>query len=116
MVGAPGTTAFTVNVRETVAAASVAAFPAWSALIEHDPAVTNVSVPPEVMVHTPVVVDVNETVRPEVEVALSVGVVPKFCEPGLLNVIVCGALGVTELEALDAGPVPFAFVAVTVNV
>ena len=55
-------------------------------------------------------------VRPESEVAVSVGVVPKFCAPGLANVMVCGAAGVIALEAADAAPVSIApLVAVTVK-
>ena len=68
------------------------------------------------MVHTPVVDEVNVTVSPEVDVAVSVGVVPKFCAPGLVKVMVCAAFGVTLLEAAEAGPVPAELVAVTVNV
>ena len=48
--------------------------------------------------------------------ALSVGVVPKFCAPGLAKVMVWLALGVTEFDAVEAGPVPAELVAVTVNV
>ena len=40
------------------------------------PAVTKVSVPPVVMVHTPVVDEVKLTGSPDVELAVSVGVVP----------------------------------------
>ena len=50
------------------------------------------------------------------ELAASVGEVPKFCAPGLPKVMVCGAAGITELEAADAAPVPALLVAVTVNV
>jgi hypothetical protein len=82
----------------------------------HVPAVTKVSAPPEVIVHTPVVDDENVGVSPEVAVAVNVGVVPKFCAPGLLKVIVCGACGVALFDALDALLVPMAFVAVTVKV
>ena len=46
------------------------------------------------MVHTPGVEDVNTGVNPESEVAVSVGVVPKFCAPGVAKVIVCAAAGV----------------------
>ena len=77
---------------------------------------TKVRAPPEVMVQTPMVAEVNVTVRLESEVAVNVGVVPKFCVPGLVNVMVWGALGVTEFEADEAEPVPAALVAVTVNV
>ena len=80
------------------------------------PTVTNVSAPPEVIVHTPVVDEENVGVRPEVAVAVSVCVVPKFCAPGLLKVIVCGARGVALFDALDALLVPTAFVARTVKV
>jgi hypothetical protein len=71
------------------------------------------------MVQTPVVLEVNVGVRPESDVAVSVGDVPKLWAPGLLKVIVCAAgvaAGVTELEAADAGPVPAVFVAVTSKV
>ena len=80
------------------------------------PAVTKVSAPPVVMVQTPVVVEVNVGVRPEEAVAVSVGVVPKFCVPGLVKVMVCVALGVIEFDAEEAVPVPAELVAVTVNV
>ena len=68
------------------------------------------------MVQTPVVDEVNVTAKLEVDVALNVGVVPKFCDPGLANVMVCDALGVMELLAAEALPVPAKFVAVTVKV
>jgi hypothetical protein len=55
-----------------------------------EPAVTNVNAPPEVIVQTPVVVDVNVGVKPEEAVAVKVGVVPKVCAPGGLKVMVCG--------------------------
>ncbi len=80
------------------------------------PAVTKVKTPPDVIVHTPVVEEVNVVVRPDVTLAVSVGLVPKFCAPGLENVIVCVAFGVTEPLAVDALPVPTELVAVTVNV
>ena len=85
-------------------------------MIVQVPAVTNVSAPPVVIVHTPVVEDVKVGVRPESEVAVSVGVVPKFWAPGLLKVMVWGEAGVTELDAAEALPVPAPLVAVTVNV
>ena len=115
-VGAPGTTAATVKERLTVGAALKAPLPAWSALIVQAPTVTKVKAPPEVMVHTPVVDEVKLTVRLEVEVAVKVGVVPKFCVPGLVKVMVWAALGVTLLDALEAEPVPAELVAVTVKV
>ena len=116
MVGAPGTTAATLKERLTVGAALNAPLPAWSALIVHVPTVTKVKAPPEVMVHTPVVDEVKLTVRLDVEVALKVGVVPKFCAPGLVKVMVWLALGVTLLDALEAEPVPAELAAVTVKV
>jgi len=88
IVGAPGTTALTVNDRVTVGAARKLEFPAWSASIVHVPAVTNVSAPPLVIVQTPVVDDEKLGVNPDDAVAVSVGLVPKFWAPGLANVIV----------------------------
>jgi hypothetical protein len=85
-------------------------------LIVQVPAVTKVSAPTEVMVHTLVVDEVKVGVSPESDVAVSVGLVPKFREPGFANVMVWPAFGVTELEALDAGPVPAELSAVTVKV
>ena len=80
------------------------------------PAVTNARAPVEVIVQTPVVDDVNVGVDPDDAVAVTVGVVPKFCAPGFVNVIVWPALGVTALDALESTPVPAEFVAVAVNV
>ena len=80
------------------------------------PALWNVRAPPVVMVATSVSPLEKVTVSPESEVALSVGLVPKFCVPGFANVIVCTALGVTLLDAADSEPVPTVFVAVTLNV
>jgi hypothetical protein len=116
MAGAPGVEALTVNDWLAWLAALKLLLPAWSALIVQVPAVTNVSVPPDVTVQTPVVEDVNTGGRPDVAVAVSVGVVPKFCAPGLLKVIVWLPLGVAELEAAEAELVPIAFVAVTEKV
>lgn len=81
-----------------------------------EPAVTNVNAPPEVTVHTPVVVEVNVTGKVELALAVKGGVVPKVCAPGLVKVMVCAALGVTAVEAVDAEPEPAVFLAVTVNV
>ena len=81
----------------------------------HWPVVRNVSVPPLVMVHTLVVAELKVTVPPGA-VAVSVGVVPKFCVPGLANVMVWLPLGVTLFDAAEAAPVPTLFVAVTVKV
>ena len=66
--------------------------------------------------HTPAVAEVKLTGKLELAVAVKVGVVPKVWEPGLANVIVCGAFGVTALEAPEATPVPARLVAATVNV
>jgi len=108
--------ALTVKLRLTCGAGKKTPLPAWSALMVQLPAVTNVSAPPLVIVHTPVVDEVNATARPDVAEADSVGVVPKFWLPGLAKVMDCMALGVTELDAEDAGPVPAELSAVTVKV
>ena len=68
--------------------------------------VRRVNAPPVVMVHTPVVLEVKVTVSPELAVAVSDGVVPKFCAPGLLKVMVWPAMGVTLLDAAEAELVP----------
>ena len=75
-------------------------------MIVQVPVVIKVSAPPLVIVQTPVVEDVKATVNPDDAVAVSVGVVPKFCEPGFANVTVWGAFGTTEFDAVDAAPVP----------
>jgi hypothetical protein len=116
IVGAPGTTALIANCWLTCGAALYVPSPPWFALMVQLPVVMKVSAPPLVIVQMPVVLDVKLTVRPELAVAVKVGVVPKFCVPGLLNVIVCVACGVALLEAADGAPVPAEFVAVTVNV
>ena len=51
------------------------------------PPITVVKVPLDVIVHTPVVDDVKLTPRPEVALALKVGLVPKLWLLGLLKVI-----------------------------
>jgi hypothetical protein len=79
------------------------------------PVVTKLKAPPLVIVHTPVVDEVKLGVKLELAVALSVGVVPKLWLPGLLKVMVCAAIGVTLLDALEAKPVPAEFVAVTLK-
>ena len=61
LVGAPGTTALTMKDRLTWGAGRKEESPAWSALIVQVPAVTKVRMPPEVMVHTPGVAEVNVT-------------------------------------------------------
>ena len=115
IVGAPGTTAFTLNPCVTVAAARKAALPAWLALMEQAPVVTKLNTPPLVMVQTPVVVEVKVGVKPDVAVAVKVGEVPKFCAPGLVKVMVWLALGVTDTVP-EALPEPTALRAVTEQV
>ena len=88
IVGALGMTAATVNVWLTCCAAVKLALPAWSALMVQFPAVTKVKAPPDVTVQTPVVDEVKLTASLDVAVALKVGVVPKFCVPGLAKLIV----------------------------
>ena len=80
------------------------------------PVVTKVKAPPLVMVQTPVVLEVKAGVKPELAVALKVGVVPKLFEPGLAKLMVWLALGVTLFDAAEADPVPTELVAVTVKV
>jgi uncharacterized membrane protein len=82
----------------------------------HVPAATNANTPPLVIVQTPDVDDVNETVKAEFDVAVSVGVVPKLFSPGLVNVIVWASFGVTPDDATEALPAPTLLVAVTVKV
>jgi hypothetical protein len=82
----------------------------------HVPAVTNVSTPPLVIVQTPVVDDVNDTVKLESDVAVNVGVVPKLFTPGFAKVIDWESFGVTLDEATEATDGPTLFVAVTVKV
>jgi hypothetical protein len=81
-----------------------------------EPVVTKVSTPPLVIVQTPAVLVVKVRGSPEEALAVSAGVVPKFCAPGLMKVMVCGAVGVTLFDAADAAPVPAELVAVTVKV
>jgi hypothetical protein len=100
----------------TCVAADVLELPAWSELIVHVPAATNASTPPLVIVQTPEVDDVKETVNAELDVAVSVGVVPKFFAPGFANVIDCEPKGVADPDAPEALPAPALLVAVTVNV
>ena len=65
---------------------------------------------------TPEVDDVKETVNAELDVAVSVGVVPKFCATGFAKVIDWESFGVTLDEATEAPDKPTLFVAVTVKV
>jgi hypothetical protein len=115
-VGAPGTTALILNERLTVAAAEKLLSPASSASMVQVPVVTMVNTPPLVTVQTPVVDELKVGIKLDEDDALSVGVVPKSCAPGLLKVIVCAALGVTESDAAEAEPVPAEFVATAVKV
>ena len=78
ITGVSGTIALTLKLRVIVVAALVAASPAWSASIVQVPAVTKLRAPPEVIVQTPVVDELKLTVRPESDVAVSVGVAPKL--------------------------------------
>jgi hypothetical protein len=80
------------------------------------PAVIKVRAPSGVMVQTPVVSLVKVTGSAEVEDAVRVGAVPKFWALTGANVMVCGALGVTEFDAAEAELVPTLLVAVTVKV
>ena len=82
----------------------------------HVPTVTKASTPPLVIVQTPEVDDVKETVNAELDVAVSVGVVPKYCVTGVVNVIDCEPKPVTDPDAPEALPVPTLLVAVTVKV
>lgn len=90
--------------------------PACDAVIVQVPVLTVLNAPPLVMVQTLVVDELKVTAKPEVEVAVNVGVAPKFCVPGLVKVTVCDATGVMELDDADAAPVPAELVAVTVKV
>lgn len=116
IVGAPGATDATVNDTVTCGAARVVELPAWFALMLQMPVDTNARTPPPLIVQTPVVDDVSATASAESDVAVSVGVVPKFLVPGFANVIACTAIGVTDADATDAAEVPPLFEAVAVNV
>ena len=62
--------------------------PVWLASMEQVPALRKFTCPPTVMVHTVVVVLAKLTVKLAELVAVSVGVVPKLCVPGLVKVMV----------------------------
>ena len=79
------------------------------------PVVTKLKAPTLVIVHTPMVDELNVGVKLELALAVKVGLVPIFCAPGLANVIVCDPIGVTLFDALEAEPVPTEFVAVTLK-
>jgi hypothetical protein len=87
IVGALGALALTVKVCCTVGAAKKDPLPAWSALMVQVPVVTKVRTPPLVIVQTLVVVEVKATDKVDVAVADNVGLFPKVCDPGLLNVM-----------------------------
>ena len=57
-------------------------------MIVHVPKVRKVNTPPEVIVHTPDVEDVNVTGKLESEDATKAGLVPKLFEPGFAKVII----------------------------
>jgi hypothetical protein len=78
------------------------------------PEIRKVTVDPDT-VQTVVVLEEYTTARVEPAVAPRVNGVPTVCVPGFANVIVCGAFGVTELDAAEAAPV-LPLLAVTVNV
>ncbi|MNL28585.1 hypothetical protein D3C87_1502340 [compost metagenome] len=67
-------------------------------MIVHVPVETKVRRPLLVIVQVPVVREVKIGVKPESLLAVSVGVVPNVCGPGLLNVSVCDAFGVTLFD------------------
>src|SRR5690606_27743408 len=89
IVGAPGNTAFTVNVCVTSSAGRKPALPSSFALIVQSPALRNVNAPPVVIVQTLGVDELNTTASPDGAVAVSVGVVPKSSAPGFVKLIVC---------------------------
>ena len=64
------------------------------------------------MLHAAGVPEVNTTGNPDVAVAVSVGVVPKVCTPGLAKVMLCTPFGVTGADDGDAALVPIVLVAV----
>ena len=68
------------------------------------------------MVQTPVVLELNTGVSPELAVAARVGAVPKLCAPGLLKLMLWFAFGTTELDGADGELVPTALMACTVKV
>jgi hypothetical protein len=82
----------TVKVRVTGVAGAKLLSPAWVAVRLQVPAATSVSVVP-LTVHTPGVVEVIVTGRPELDVAVRVmGAVPSVWLPGEAKVIVCDAM------------------------
>ena len=93
MVCAVSGAAATLKVFEIGAADAKMLLPAWLALIVQLPAVSSVRVVP-LVVQTPVVVDTNDTVRPEEAVATSAaGAVPSVWLPGETKVMLCAVSG-----------------------
>jgi hypothetical protein len=80
------------------------------------PVVTKLKAPTLVIVHTPMVDELNVGVKLELALAVKVGLVPIFCAPGLAKVIVCDPIGVTLFDALELPLTPALFVAVTLKV
>jgi hypothetical protein len=100
MVCEPGAT---VKDRETGVAGARVASPAWLAVIEQVPAPTSVAAVP-LTVHTPSVVDANDTGRPDEAVAVSAtGPAPKVWFAGVAKVMVCGVRATSkEFETFGA--------------
>ena len=116
--GAPGTIAVTVRLFVTVGATAYVASPAWLALMVQIPTPSAVTKLP-LTVQTPVVAELKVGERPEVAIALAVVLPPidNVAEEKLIVPIVwLVLLGVTLLDAVEAGPVPIALAAVTVKV
>ena len=81
----------------------------------HKPADTNVNTPPDVTVHTPAVAEVKDTGKPEFDVAVNTGDVPKFWAPGLSKVMVWLDNARTGGDSADALDAPTLFTANTTN-
>ncbi|MFQ0815864.1 hypothetical protein AVM02_08085 [Brucella anthropi] len=84
-------------------------------MIVQVPGAIMVREPIGVIVQTLVVAEENTTGKPDVESAVNVGVAPKLIFPGFGKLIVCFAIGVKEIEGVEAGPVPELFLATTVK-
>jgi hypothetical protein len=100
MVCEPGAT---VKDRATGVAGARVASPAWLAVTEQVPAPTSVAAVP-LTVHTPSVVDANDTGRPDEAVAVSAtGPAPKVWFAGVAKVMVCGVRATSkEFETFGA--------------
>ena len=81
-------TPLTLNDCCTCGAALKLALPGWLALMVQVPVVTKPSKPVLVTVQTLVVAEVKTGVKPDVAVAVSVGVVPNTWLPGLAKLMV----------------------------